>query len=53
MVDLHKDKDTSNRFEKMCNSLIQKIREEKPDIVVLEDVVLMRNPQVVKLLARL
>lgn len=44
VVDLHKIKDSSNRFEQMCSSIRNLIFAYHPDEIVLEDVMLMKSP---------
>lgn len=52
-IDLHKFKDSDIRFEKMCTLLMKIIHGNSPDMVVIEDVVLQRSPNTMKILSRL
>lgn len=53
MIDLHKVKNTDIRFQQMCQSIREAIDANTPDVVVIEDVMLMRSPNTMKILARL
>lgn len=53
MVDLHKMKDGKLRFDKMCAEIRSLLEKVNPDLVVIEDVMLMKSPQTTKLLAQL
>lgn len=44
---------TDERFERMCLSIQELIREKEPEIVLIEDTTMQRNPQALKLLSRL
>ncbi len=44
---------TDERFEKMCVSIMEQIKETEPEIVLIEDTTMQRNPQALKLLSRL
>lgn len=52
-IDLHKQKDSQKRFHQMEQEIIHLIEQQKPDAVLIEDVVLQRSPSVMKILARL
>lgn len=52
IIDLHQTK-PDIRFDKMCQLICKKIDDVNPKLVVIEDVVLMKSPQTMKLLARL
>lgn len=51
-IDLHRMK-SDVRFDKMCELIRGKIDEVHPDLVIIEDVMLMRSPQAMKLLAQI
>ena len=53
MIDLHKEKNSNVRFAKMCSAISEIIEENKPDQVVIEDVMYMRSFQALIVLARL
>lgn len=44
---------TDERFEKMCTSIQKLIVEKEPEVVLVEDTTMQRNPQALKLLSRL
>lgn len=52
IIDLHRIK-PDVRFDKMCQLICEKIDDARPNLVIIEDVVLMKSPQTMKLLARL
>ena len=52
-IDLHKHKNAERRFEKMCLEIKNTIDDWNPDEIVVEDVMLMKSPQTMKLLARI
>jgi Holliday junction resolvasome RuvABC endonuclease subunit len=53
LIDLHKDKDSARRFKEMCMNLNNLIKDNKPDLVVIEDVAAQSNIKTVIILARL
>lgn len=53
MIDLHKQKGGSARFHDMIDRILALIIETEPDSVLIEDVVLMRSPAVMKMLAQM
>lgn len=53
LIDLHKEKDSELRFCQMVKAINKIIEEEKPDVVVIEQVALQSNAKTMMLLARL
>jgi Holliday junction resolvasome, endonuclease subunit len=53
LIDLHKQKDSVQRFKNMCFEICVWIKETQPDIVVFEDVSLQTNVATLRLLAQL
>lgn len=53
LIDLEKDKNMDSRFETMSLSLINALKEYKPDIVYIEEAVVVRNAQTQRFLTRL
>ena len=52
-IDLHKNKNTSERVKKMGIELCNIITKYQPDNVIIEEVAQQSNPQTLKLLARI
>lgn len=52
-IDLHKNKNTSERVKKMGIELCNIITKYQPDNVIIEEVTQQSNPQTLKLLARI
>lgn len=53
LIDLHKEKDSKQRWSMMVSNISQLILEKKPRVVVVEDTVLQRSPTTLKMLAQL
>lgn len=53
LIDLSKNKDFESRFVQMCGEIRSIILSQCPDIVLIEDTVLMRSPKTMKQLSQL
>ena len=53
VIDLHLDKDTEKRSNRMAVEICNLIEKNKPDAVVIEEVAMQSNAQTLKLLARI
>lgn len=53
LIDLHKNKDFDSRFMDMCHEIQAVLLSSDPDIVLIEDTVLMRSPKTMKQLSQL
>lgn len=53
LLDYSNDKKMNSRFKKMSVALIEMLNEQKPDIVYIEETVVLRNAQTQRFLTRL
>lgn len=53
VIDHHKMKDVSERVRQMGLSICDKIKEARPDVIIIEEVAQQSNAQTLKLLARI